>query len=137
MIIPAGTQGGRFNNDIKQISTPANAKKDLDKISPCSFLWDRIILTCEGYITACAVDYELDLVYSNYKDSKSSIGEIWNNEIIRNLRKKHLEKKLDNLICKNCLLGTNEKYEKILDVEYNSKIDEHKKKKINDRIKNF
>ena len=137
MIIPAGTQGGRFNKDIKQISSPANDKKNLDKISPCSFLWDRIILTCEGYITACAVDYELDLVYANYKDSKSSISEIWNNEIIKLLRKKHLEKKLDNLVCKNCLLGTNEKYDKILNIAYKSKINTHKEKKINDRIKNF
>ena len=126
MIIPAGTQGGRFNSDVKKISKSANGKRELNKISPCSFLWDRIILTCEGFITACAVDYELDLVYADYKDTKKSIGEIWNNSIIKKLREKHLNKKLDNLICKNCLLGTNEKYEKILNVEYNSKIDKHK-----------
>ena len=137
MVIPAGTQGGRFTKDIKKISSPANNQKKPDEISPCSFLWDRIILTCEGFITACAVDYELDLVYADYKNTKFSIGEIWNNQIIKSLRKRHLEKKLDNLVCKNCLLGTNEKYEKIFNVNYKSKVNFLKESRINERIKNF
>ena len=138
MVIPAGTQGGRFNEDIMKISTPARKKKNIKDISPCSFLWDRIILTCEGYLTACAVDYELDLVYFDYNNSnKSSLLNIWNNEIIKKLRKKHLAKNLDNLICKNCLLGTNEKYEKIKKINYKISTNEAKNKKIKSRVDNF
>jgi len=137
MIIPAGTQGGRFNSDIKKISTPSRVKKSKDDIHPCSFLWDRIILTCEGYITACAVDYELDLVYADFRNSELDISEIWNNNIIKELRKKHLNKDLNNLVCKNCLYGTNDAYKKIMNVSYEKKRNEKNEKKVTDRMQDF
>lgn len=115
-IFPAGSQGGRINNIIKNISTE-NILKEKKNLKPCDMLWNRIHLTCEGYLTACCVDYELDLVYSDFKNSKEQLTDIWNNNLMQKLRKKHLEKDLDDSLCKNCLLGVNEKYEKLMKPE--------------------
>ena len=71
-------------------------------------LWDRYHLTAEGYLTACCVDYNLNLVFGDIKSN--SLGEIWNNEIIKNLRNKHLDGNLDNTICKQCLRNKKHSY---------------------------
>ena len=112
---PAGSQGGRINNIIEQISTD-NMIKNESEIEPCEMLWNRVHLTCEGFLTACCIDYELDLVYANFKDSKEKLNALWNNSIMKKLRKKHIEKKLDNIVCKNCLMGTKEKYYKLTNI---------------------
>ena len=39
---------------------------DEDKITPCQMLWNRYHLTAEGYLTACCVDYNLNLVLEVY-----------------------------------------------------------------------
>ena len=48
--------------------------------------------------------------------AREYLQNVWNNEIIKKLRKKHIEKKLDNTVCKNCLMGTKEKYEKLTNI---------------------
>lgn len=116
-IFPAGSQGGRINNIIKKISTDAIVK-DKKNLKPCDMLWNRIHLTCEGHLTACCVDYELDLVYADFKNSKEELINIWNNNLMQKLRKKHLDKDLDGSLCNNCLLGVNEKYKKLMDTGF-------------------
>ena len=83
-------------------------------------LWDRLHLTSEGHLTACSEDYENDLVYQKF-DNKKSIFDQFNNNNIQNLRKKHLEKKLEGTICKGCLLNKKFEYKKLTksEVEYN------------------
>ena len=115
MFFPASSQGGRINNIIEQISNH-NLLRSEDEIEPCEMLWNRVHLTCEGFLTACCIDYELDLVYAKFKENKEELNNLWNNSIIKKLRKKHIEKKLDNTVCKNCLMGTKEKYEKLTNI---------------------
>jgi len=115
MFFPASSQGGRINSIIEQISDH-NLLKTKNEIGPCDMLWNRVHLTCEGYLTACCIDYELDLVYADFKNSNEKLNDIWNNKIIKKLRKKHIEKKLDNTVCKNCLMGTKESYEKLTNI---------------------
>lgn len=112
---PAGTQGGRINNIIEKISTE-NFSNTPKKVDPCEMLWNRIHLTCEGYLTACCVDYDLDLVYADFKNSKISLLKLWNNKIIKKLRQKHINNKLEKTLCKNCLYGTKDKFNKLLKV---------------------
>ena len=70
-------------------------------ISPCGMVFNRYHLTAEGYLTACCVDYNLNLAYSdlNVEDLKSG----WLNSYITKLRQAHLEKNLENTICNQCL----------------------------------
>jgi len=118
-ILPAAGQGGRYNSEIQKISTSyeIHHERNINEIEPCDMLWNRIHLTSEGYLTACCVDYENDLVYADFNSGKS-LKDLWNNNLIIKLREKHINKKLDNTICKNCLLGCDEKYEKISDLKY-------------------
>lgn len=72
-------------------------------IKPCAMVWNRYHLTAEGYLTACCVDYELDLVFSDL--NKQPLEEGWNNEHARKLRAAHIDKKLDGLLCHQCMLN--------------------------------
>ena len=92
-------------------------------------LWNRLHFTAEGHLTACCSDYENDLIYDEYDDSKN-LSEQFNNTVIKSLRKRHLENNLEGLICKNCIYNTNDKYSKLKDVEINDK--EKSKVKIED-----
>ena len=74
--------------------------------TPCSFLWNRVHLTAENFLTLCCVDYENVLTYADLK--KQSLKEAWNNQLIIEMRKKHQNKDLGGTLCKNCLLGTDE-----------------------------
>ena len=68
--------------------------------------------------------------------SFNSIFDKFNNSKIRNLRKKHLENKLDGTICKNCIYNTNEDYE-IIDKEINKNIKLNPEKIVNRKISNI
>ena len=81
-------------------------------------LWNRLHLTCEGYLTACCIDYDLDLVYADFKNKKVSLAELWNNSLITKLRNKHLKNNLTKTLCQNCLYGTKNKFNKLLDIKY-------------------
>ena len=105
-------QGGQAQDidlssqEMSGVFSASNFLEKEEEISPCNMLWDRYHLTAEGYLTACCVDYNLNLVFGDIKSN--NLGEIWNNEIIKNLRNKHLNGNLDNTICKQCV--KNKKY---------------------------
>ena len=46
-------------------------------------------------------------------DPNISVIDQFNNSKIKDLRKKHLENKLDGTICKNCIYNTNDEYDLI------------------------
>lgn len=112
--LQAQSQGGRTGERIKEI-IEAPFYPDLASLKPCEMLWNRIHITWEGFLSACCVDYEHDLVFADYR-SGQPLAELWNNELIQDLRRKHLDKTLDGLICKSCMLGGSAPYEPISDI---------------------
>lgn len=68
---------------------------------PCFYPFNTVIVTCEGYITACCMDFQNYLVYGNLNEKK--LQDIWNNDVIQELRRKHLNGKIEDTICKNCI----------------------------------
>lgn len=136
IFIKAKNQGGRTLEKVNLITKNINNnKKNKRKFQPCSMLWDRLHLTSEGYLTACCVDYENDLIYKKY-DKDESIFNQFNSEKIKKLREKHLKNKLDGTICKNCLHNTNDEYSKTMNVEVqNSKKSETKLENMTERIR--
>ena len=64
-------------------------------------VFNRYHLTAEGYLTACCVDYNLNLAYSDLNEEDIKSG--WLNSYITKLREMHLEKKLEGTICNQCL----------------------------------
>jgi len=63
-----------------------NDKKGV--ITPCSELWRRMFVWWDGSIGLCDIDYLTML--NNESVGRKTISEIWNGEMYRKLRKKHL-----------------------------------------------
>lgn len=88
-------QGGLISN----IDDLAFDKNDNIKL-PCFYPFNSIVVTHEGYITACCMDFQNYLVYGNL--NRENLEDIWNNKIITDFRKKQLNGKVENTICENC-----------------------------------
>lgn len=97
-------------NDLKKIFTTLD-EVDEKNLKPCSMVFNRYHLTAEGYLTACCVDYNLNLVFSDI--NKENLIESWHNNLIKKLRDKHIQKKLDNTICHSCLTNKKKPYKAI------------------------
>lgn len=87
---------------------------DGDNINPCSNLWDRYHLTAEGFLSACCVDYDLNLVFGDMKNGE--LQNHWNGEIMKKLRVSHLESDLKETLCNQCLRNNKCSYKPISDV---------------------
>lgn len=107
-------QGGNMleNNEITIIN-PDNILGTLRsnqvsdrKICPDPF--NRLVISSEGYMTACVVDYQNALIIADL--NHSTIKEAWHNEKYRELREKHLKNNLEGTICYNCLYNKNETF---------------------------
>ncbi len=70
---------------------------------PCFYIFNSINITCEGYITACCMDFQNYLAYADI--NKMSIKKAWNCKSIVELRKKHLCNNIKGTICDNCING--------------------------------
>jgi molybdenum cofactor biosynthesis enzyme MoaA len=103
-------------SELKKFFTSSNTV-DEKNLKPCSMVFNRYHLTAEGYLTACCVDYNLNLVYSDI--NKEILSKSWLNKIINKLRQQHLDKKLNNTICHACLTNKKKPYEPISNVYYN------------------
>jgi hypothetical protein len=99
-------------------------------------IFNRLHVTYEGYLTACCVDYENDLTYSDINQKDFSLKDEWNNKIIQKLRLKHLDKKLENTLCHGCLTGTSKPYEPISNFN-GKKANKIKNNNIQDRFLSF
>lgn len=130
---PASGQAGKNLDLTHEMTQYWNFNQD---INPCKMIFNRIHVTYEGYLTACCVDYENDLTYSDINQEKFSLEDEWNNKIIQNLRLKHLDKKLDNTLCHGCLTGTSKPYEPISKLN-GEKANKIKKNNIKERFSSF
>ena len=70
---------------------------------PCFYVFNSVNITCEGYLTACCMDFQNYLAYADL--NKVSVKEAWNNSLITNIRKMHLQNNLNKTICSNCISG--------------------------------
>jgi molybdenum cofactor biosynthesis enzyme MoaA len=129
----AHNQAGRNNQYLNKFTLPEQII-DESNILPCEMLWNRLHVTAEGYLTCCCVDYEHDLVFSTLEDE--TLKQAWNNNLIKSIRLKHLEKKLSNLICYGCLTGDQRDYSPVLDTPENIKLRNNKNhRKVEEYIK--
>lgn len=78
-----------------------NSPQELIFKPPCSMIFNRFHITCEGYLTACCVDYQNYLVTADL--NKVSLKEAWYSNVFIDLRQRHLENRLEETLCYNCL----------------------------------
>lgn len=93
----ARNQGGL----IKEIDYLIDNVKNIK--APCYYVFNSINITCEGYITACCMDFQNYLAYADI--SKTTIKEAWNSKLITELRRMHLCNNVKSTICDNCING--------------------------------
>lgn len=117
-ILPVINQGGLL---------PKNDELTVQELSsihsvhmPCVYPFNSLIVTYEGYLTACCMDFQNYLVYADL--NKKTLKESWNNEVIVKLRKRHLDKELSSTLCENCLFNKKKKPKPLLK-EYASDFD--------------
>jgi sulfatase maturation enzyme AslB (radical SAM superfamily) len=77
----------------------------LSKTRPdtCHIPFTQVNITREGYLRACCNDYQNMLVTDDL--NKVSLAEAWHGEVMRSLRRRHLEDKLKGSLCYNCVKG--------------------------------
>lgn len=68
---------------------------------PCFELYNRIIINWEGKAIGCCTDWTGDLVYGDIKEN--TLEEVWNNERMQELRKRHQSEETLPAICKSCM----------------------------------
>ena len=71
----------------------------------CSLPFNRMHVTCEGYLTVCCVEYQNYLAVADLK--KVGLNEAWKNEVFQKIRQRHLENNLSGTLCGNCLSNKN------------------------------
>lgn len=71
------------------------------QFSPCTFLWNALIIFWDGSVLPCSQDFFGYYVLGNVKDS--SLAEIWNNSKMIRLRKQHTEGDIGEFeTCREC-----------------------------------
>jgi len=78
--------------------------KPTNLISTCSLPFNRAHVTSEGYLTLCCVDYQNYLAVADL--SKTDLLSAWNSKSFVDMRKRHIEDKLQDTLCENCLRNT-------------------------------
>ena len=136
-IVNVRNQGGYMpeNNELLSCLCEDNKIPSERKI-PCHYIFNTLNVTYEGYLTACCTDFDNYLVYADL--NKESLKEAWHNSIITNLRKKHLENQILNIMCYNCIYGMKE-FPKPLCSEYGTESLQrlYQPEKILTRIKKY
>ena len=111
-------QGGNMieNNDTEKIDRRnllgSRLPEQINDKVICTDPFFRAVITPQGFLTACVVDYGNNLCVADL--NKTSLIEAWNNSHFVKLRRKHLEDNLDGLICKSCINNCNSKFEPLV-----------------------
>lgn len=104
-IMNVENQGGLQPEINDLLLSQFDVEVDTTKKLPCSYPFKSVIVTREGYLTACCLDFQNYLAYADL--NKTSLKEAWTNGVIRNLRREQLESNPSNTICSNCVCNSN------------------------------
>lgn len=59
-----------------------------DRRHPCAYLWRNVVVTVNGDVIPCCVDYDARMVMGNVREN--TLEEIWHGEAFRSIREDHL-----------------------------------------------
>lgn len=103
-------QGGNMleNNNAEKINKKnlLGSRRKNEIGVKCTEPFNRLTVTSEGFLTGCVVDYSNSLIMADLR--KTNILEAWNSTAYRKFRRRHIEKKMEGLICMSCI--TNRAY---------------------------
>lgn len=96
-----GVQSGQMNAAQALLSAGAMPPRAGNGI--CTLPFNRLHVTCEGYLSLCCVDYQNYLTVGDL--STVSLKDAWHAPTARDARLKHLDQRLEGTLCGNCWLG--------------------------------
>ncbi|MCI8814673.1 MAG: hypothetical protein HFH61_05330 [Lachnospiraceae bacterium] len=68
---------------------------------PCDMVFNRLHITCQGYLTACCVDFDNMMAVADLKVTPLEVA--WNNDDFVKLRRQHLNNSIGNNMCYMCI----------------------------------
>ncbi len=98
---PCGTQSAQMTGAAALLMTAQRSQMPADGICPLPF--NRLHVSCEGYLTLCCVDYQNYLAVADL--ATMTLGEAWRGDAAQSARRRHLEKDLAGTLCGNCWMG--------------------------------
>lgn len=87
--------------------TPCKHKKH-EPVIPCPMVFNRVHVTYDGFLSACCIDFNHDLLLADLKTM--SLADAWDCKNAVQLRKKHLSKDLAGTMCYNCVTDMYNQY---------------------------
>lgn len=89
-----------FDPDKEELDPNREIKKQ-KKAAPCLFLWNNLVVSWDGSVVPCCVDYDKINVLGDA--NKEKILDIWNGKPMQELREKHARGEFrDVKLCKKC-----------------------------------
>ena len=96
--------GGYIRDELKYLSVSKTNNDFTQSMTiPCYLIFNSVFVSYEGYLQACCSDFQNYLVYADL--NKTSFEEAWNNEIITDFRRRHLNNDVDGTPCMTCAYG--------------------------------
>jgi molybdenum cofactor biosynthesis enzyme MoaA len=74
--------------------------------APCALPFNRVHISAEGYLRMCCNDYQNYLCVADLRETP--LAEAWQAPIFREMRRRHLEKRLEGTLCHNCVNNVND-----------------------------
>jgi len=93
----AGRMPVELFNEIKGVDLSVPNKTGL-----CANPWTRLVITWDGRVSMCCIDFDMDMCVGEYK--RGNLLDIWNGKAAWKVREAMIEKKTDELpmICRGC-----------------------------------
>jgi len=93
----------QYDYDLSHFKTEMYSDIEQGITIPCSMVMNRIHVTYDGFLSACCVDFNHDLLLADLK--KSSLSEAWTSENAIEFRRKHFLRKVEDTMCYGCSMG--------------------------------
>lgn len=71
---------------------------------PCAVLWNSINITCEGYLSLCCSEADNRLIVEDLTNGMT-VEEAWMGSKMNEIRKRHMQKNIDDFPCASCIYG--------------------------------
>lgn len=99
-----GAQAGHISKNEAELRSISASKAGV-----CALPFNRIHVTCEGYLTLCCVDFQNYLAGADL--NKGSLSDCWHSDSFVEMRKRMLDYDIDGTLCGRCRLGSTAKIE--------------------------
>jgi len=88
------------SKEIGKFTDVAKAKERIVFRPPCFYLWETLVILWNGDVIACCQDLEGELRVGNLRED--NLMQIWNNPILVEQRRRHLEGDFSAIPCRRC-----------------------------------